>query len=62
MELRTIEWKNDSVVMIDQTKLPNEKLPHGQVGEPVTPEIKTNTAELDLDKDPNLGTSDLKKP
>ena len=24
MELRTIEWKNDSVVMIDQTKLPNE--------------------------------------
>ncbi len=24
MGLRTIEWKNDSVVMIDQTKLPNE--------------------------------------
>ena len=24
MELRTVEWKNDSVVMIDQTKLPNE--------------------------------------
>ena len=24
MELHTIEWKNDSVVMIDQTKLPNE--------------------------------------
>ena len=24
MELRTIEWKNDSVVMIDQTKLPGE--------------------------------------
>ena len=24
MELRTIEWKDDSVVMIDQTKLPNE--------------------------------------
>ena len=24
MTLRTIEWKNDSVVMIDQTKLPNE--------------------------------------
>ena len=24
MELRTIEWKNNSVVMIDQTKLPNE--------------------------------------
>ena len=24
MELRTVEWKNDSVVMIDQTKLPRE--------------------------------------
>ena len=24
MELYTVEWKNDSVVMIDQTKLPNE--------------------------------------
>ena len=24
MELRTVEWKNDFVVMIDQTKLPNE--------------------------------------
>ena len=24
MELRTVEWKNDSVVMIDQTKLPGE--------------------------------------
>ena len=45
-----------------QTKLPEEKLPQGQVDEPVTPEIKTNTAELDLDKDPNLGMSDLKKP
>ena len=39
-----------------------EKLPQGQVGESVTPEIKTNTAELDADKDPNLGMSDLKKP
>jgi len=24
LELHTVEWKNDSVVMIDQTKLPNE--------------------------------------
>jgi len=24
MELRTLEWKNDSVIMIDQTKLPKE--------------------------------------
>ena len=24
MELRTVEWKNDSVIMIDQTKLPSE--------------------------------------
>ena len=24
MELRTVEWKDNSVVMIDQTKLPNE--------------------------------------
>jgi ubiquinol-cytochrome c reductase cytochrome b subunit len=46
----------------DQTKLPEEKLPQGQVVENVTPEIKTNTAELDLDKDPNLGMSDLNKP
>jgi ubiquinol-cytochrome c reductase cytochrome b subunit len=46
----------------DQTKLPEEKSPQGQVVENVTPEIKTNTAELDLDKDPNLGMSDLKKP
>ena len=45
-----------------QTKLSEEKLPQGQVVENVTPEIKTNTAELDLDKDPNLGMSDLKKP
>ena len=46
----------------DQTKLPEEKLPQGQVVENMTPKIKTNTAELDLDKDPNLGMSDLKKP
>jgi ubiquinol-cytochrome c reductase cytochrome b subunit len=46
----------------DQTKLPEEKSPQGQVVENMTPEIKTNTAELDLDKDPNLGMSDLKKP
>ncbi len=24
MTLKTVEWKNGSVVMIDQTKLPNE--------------------------------------
>ena len=24
MELRTVEWKDNSVIMIDQTKLPNE--------------------------------------
>ena len=24
MTLRTVEWKNNSVVMINQTKLPNE--------------------------------------
>ena len=46
----------------DETKPPEEKLPQGQVSESVTPEIKTNTAELDADKDPNLGMSDLKKP
>ena len=23
MTLKTVEWKNDSVIMIDQTKLPN---------------------------------------
>ena len=23
MDLKTVEWKNNSVVMIDQTKLPN---------------------------------------
>ncbi len=26
MSLKTVEWKDDSVVMIDQTKLPNELL------------------------------------
>ena len=26
MSLKTIEWKDDSVIMIDQTKLPNELL------------------------------------
>jgi ubiquinol-cytochrome c reductase cytochrome b subunit len=46
----------------DETRPPEEKLPQGQIGESVTPEIKTNTAELDVDKDPNLGMSDLKKP
>ena len=46
----------------DETKPSEEKLPQGQIGESVTPEIKTNTAELDADKDPNLGMSDLKKP
>jgi ubiquinol-cytochrome c reductase cytochrome b subunit len=46
----------------DNTTPSEEKLPQGQVGESVTPEIKTNTAELDADKDPNLGMSDLKKP
>ena len=46
----------------DKTAPSEEKLPQGQVGESVTPEIKTNTAELDADKDPNLGMSDLKKP
>ena len=24
MDMRTVEWKNNAVVMIDQTKLPNE--------------------------------------
>ena len=46
----------------DETKPSEEKLPQGQIGESVTPEIKANTAELDVDKDPNLGMSDLKKP
>ena len=26
MSLKTIEWKDNSVIMIDQTKLPNELL------------------------------------
>ena len=33
-----------------------------QVTESETPEIKPNTAELDTNKDPNLGIDDLKKP
>ncbi len=32
------------------------------VPEPKTPEIKSKTAELNTEKDPNIGMSDLKKP
>ncbi len=39
-----------------------KKLPQEQVSEHITSEIKTNTAELDLNKDADLGMSDLKKP
>ena len=46
----------------DNQKPPEEKPSQGQITEPTAPKIKANTAELGLDKDPNLGTSDLKKP
>ena len=46
---------------LDQ-KLPEEKPSQEQVAEPSAPETKPTTAELDLDRDQNLGTSDLKKP
>ena len=46
----------------DNQKPPEEKPSQGQITESTAPEIKANTAELGLDKDPNLGTSDLKKP
>ena len=59
---KPLESAQKPTSQIDQTKLSDEKLPSGQIGESVTPEIKANTAELDLDKDPNLGMSDLKKP
>ena len=59
---KSLESAQKPLSQTDQTKLSEEKLPQGQVGESVTPEIKANTAELDLDKDPNLGMSDLKKP
>ncbi len=32
------------------------------VSEPKAPEIKSKTAELNTEKDPNIGMSDLKKP
>ena len=43
-------------------KSPEEKPSQGQIAEPSSPEIKPITAELDLDGEQNLGTSDLKKP
>ena len=43
-------------------KSPEEKSSQGQIAEPSSPEIKPTTAELDLDREQNLGMSDLKKP
>ena len=43
-------------------KTPDEKPSQGQIAEPSSPEIKPTTAELDLDREQNLGRSDLKKP
>ena len=42
------------------SKPDNDKPSEGQVTEPSVPEIKSDVAELD--KDLNLGTSDLNKP
>jgi hypothetical protein len=42
-------------------KSPEEKPSQGQIAES-SPEIKPTTAELDLDREQNLGMSDLKKP
>jgi ubiquinol-cytochrome c reductase cytochrome b subunit len=58
---KSLETAQQPPVM-DQTKPSEKKSPQGQVSESVTPEIKANTAELDLDKDPNTGMSDLNKP
>ena len=49
--------KTDSI-----EKTTEEKPSQGQIVESSTPEIKPTTAELDLDKEQNLGMSDLKKP
>jgi ubiquinol-cytochrome c reductase cytochrome b subunit len=43
-------------------KSPEEKPSQGQIVGPSSPEIKPTTAELDLDREQNLGMSDLKKP
>jgi ubiquinol-cytochrome c reductase cytochrome b subunit len=58
---KSLETAQQPPVM-DQTKPSEKKSPQGRVSESVTPEIKANTAELDLDKDPNTGMSDLNKP
>jgi ubiquinol-cytochrome c reductase cytochrome b subunit len=45
----------------DAQKSPEEKPSH-ELAEPSAQEIKPTTAELDMNKDQNLGMSDLKKP
>jgi len=43
-------------------KSPEEKPLRVQGALPKSPEIKSTTAKLDLDREQNLGMSDLKKP
>jgi len=46
---------------IRQEKIKTTENPDGTLA-PETPEIKANTADLDLKKDTDIGMSDLKKP
>ena len=60
---KQIETSQKSLPQTDVLpKTSEEKPSQGQVAEPSTPEIKPISAELDLDREQNLGMSDLKKP
>ncbi len=62
------ETSSDSDVNVDAKEELTEKIEEkinsteDSTPKPDTPEIKANTADLDLKKDTNSGMSDLKKP
>jgi ubiquinol-cytochrome c reductase cytochrome b subunit len=55
-----VEAKEELVAKIEE-KIKTTENPDGTLV-PETPEIKANTADLDLKKDTDIGMSDLKKP
>ena len=54
-----IEAKEELIGKIEE-KIKTTENPNGPQSD--APEIKANTADLDMKKDTDLGTSDLKKP
>ena len=55
-----VEAKEELIGKIEE-KIKTTENPEGTLT-PETPEIKANTADLDLKKDTDIGMSDLKKP